>query len=490
MLQRLGLLFMLLLACTFKVHAQIDSVKIKNKFKYGVELGSYFSMNDKIPFWQKSNQFGAVPQNGNSVYFRQMIESHRDSSSKAFTTDYCFDLVTIVGEKPLIILPEAFLRFNFKGISLTGGRIKSVHGLVDTTLSSGSITWSSNSLPVPEIRLSIPNYKKLFVKWLAFKGHYSHGWFGEQEYVKKYFLHQKSLYGRIGSEKSKVHLYAGILHNVQWGGEPTVAGQNEFVYTNGKFPSDWFTYGQVVFPYAAVVDTTLGYAPYETENRFGNHIGQIDFGMDWKVGQSKFMLYKNNIMETGRTLGSLSNLDDGLYGLSIHNQKENAVFKKIVFEYLFSMNQGRYNGLLARLLKKPLKDYGNHAFYFNHWQYQDGWSYEGETIGSPFFVPDKELKYETSKGLGTFSNNNRLKVFYMASSLQLNSISLITKASYSQNFGTYGLDKPPLNQLNLDFDFRIPLKPANSFVKVAIGIDHGQLIKDNYGVNVAFMRFW
>ena len=86
----------------------MDSVQFKNKFHYGVELGSYFSINNKIPFWQKSNQFGAVPQNGNSLYFRQMVESSKDTSYKFFTVDYCLDLVTIVGEKPLIILPEAF----------------------------------------------------------------------------------------------------------------------------------------------------------------------------------------------------------------------------------------------------------------------------------------------------------------------------------------------------------------------------------------------
>ena len=52
-------------------------------------------------------------------------------------------------------------------------------------------------------------------------------------------------------------------------------------------------------------------------------------------------------METGRTFGRFSNLDDGLYGLSFSNLKEKAVVKKIVFEYLFSMNQGRYNALLV-----------------------------------------------------------------------------------------------------------------------------------------------
>ena len=110
-----GLLILYLTLCFLKLQAQYDSVQVKqNNFRYGVELGSYFSLNNKIPFWQKSNQFGAVPQTGNSIYFRQMIESRRLNSSKKFTTDYCFDLVTIVGEKPLIILPEAFINLASK----------------------------------------------------------------------------------------------------------------------------------------------------------------------------------------------------------------------------------------------------------------------------------------------------------------------------------------------------------------------------------------
>ena len=129
------------------------------------------------------------------------------------------------------------------------------------------------------------------------------------------------------------------------------------------------------------------------------------------------------------------------------------------------MNQGSYNALIARLLKKPLKDYGNNAFYFNHWQYLDGWSYNDGTIGSAFFVPDNELKLESAKGLGTYTNNNRLRVVYLASQLKLNSIKLVTKASYSQNFGSSWVPAPPINQLNLDFQFHIPLKAKNSFVK-------------------------
>ncbi|MFT7435229.1 MAG: hypothetical protein ACI8UX_001022 [Psychromonas sp.] len=75
-----------------------------------------------------------------------MLESRKDTSDKLFSVDYCADLITIVGEQPLIILPEAYVQFNLGIFSLTGGRIKSVHGLVDTTLSSGSVTWSGNYL--------------------------------------------------------------------------------------------------------------------------------------------------------------------------------------------------------------------------------------------------------------------------------------------------------------------------------------------------------
>ena len=309
--------------------------------------------------------------------------------------------------------------------------------------------------------------------------------------MNNYFLHQKSLYGRIGSEKSKLHLYGGILHNAQWGGQPTFGvSEDDTRIKNGKYPSDWFTYKQVVFPFKALTDTTLGYSNFEVENRFGNHVSQIDLAMDFKLGQYKFMLYKNNIIETGRTLGSFSNLDDGLYGFSFKNYKKQAVFINIVFEFVHSINQGSYNGLITRLLNKPLKDYGNNGFYFNHQQYFDGWSYNDETIGSPFFVPDDELKLETSKGINTFNNSNRLKVFYLGSQLKINTVSILAKASYSQNFGSIWFPVLPLNQLNTSFQFRIPLKAKGAFFKADIAIDHGELIKDNYGINFSYQRFW
>ncbi|WP_304236174.1 capsule assembly Wzi family protein [Jiulongibacter sediminis] len=487
------LLLILSLVKGVGAYGQPDSSKVRNKFHYSFEIGSFFSLNNKIPFWQKANQFGAVPQSGNSLYFRQMIESKTDTSAGFFHADYCLDLATVVGEKPMIIIPEAFLKLNFGPFVISGGRFKEVLGLVDSTLSSGSITWSGNSLGIPQVRIAIPEYTKLFVPWLGFKGHYSHGWFGDQVSVKDYYLHQKALYGRIGSDKSRLRVYGGLLHHVQWGGEPKYgpSGPGDDRFTDGAFAEDWFTYGQVVFPFRALREDTTGYGDFELMNRFGNHIGQIDIGGDINLGSMNLLVYKQNIFETGQTFSSLTNLDDGLYGVALKSRREGAVFKRLVLEYLRTTNQGSYRSGLPRLLGLPDRYFGTETYYFNHMQYIDGWAYESETIGTPFLVPQEEIRPEKqSYPDAVFYNNNRIIAAYAGLNVRLNSIDLTSRVSYSRNYGALFTPIPPVDQMSMAVQAAIPLKNKNAFLKVNIGIDQGDLINDNYGAQIAYQRFW
>ena len=238
-------LLSIFLCFSWNTHAQYN-----RKIAYSVELGGFYSINNKIPFWLRSNQFGAFPNADNTVLFRQNIESKKDTSQKKFKKQFCADMVTIVGSQAKIIIPEANYQINYGKFALLAGRKKQIHGLVDSTLSSGSITWSGNALPVPEIQLSIPEYTKLIFPFLAIKGHYSHGWFGNQASVKGFHLHQKTLYGRIGKPSPRLKLYGGVLHNAQWGGTPKYdipEGDTRFI--NGKFPVGWYTYRNIVFPF-------------------------------------------------------------------------------------------------------------------------------------------------------------------------------------------------------------------------------------------------
>lgn len=483
--------FILSMLC-FAGKAQQDSSYIRKKFSYSFELGSYASINQDLPFWLKTNQFGAVPKSANSIYFRQQIESKTDTTPKFFHVNYCLDLMTVVGDQAEMIIPEAFLDFRLGIFSLSGGRHKNVMGLVDSTLSSGSITWSGNALALPEIRLSIPEYRKFLFKWLAVKGHFSHGWFGDQVTVKNSFIHQKSLYARLGKPSAKLHLYGGLLHNVQWGGVPkyTLSDDDERL-TNGRFPQDWFTFGQVLLPYQARHDSSGTYGLFEETNRFGNHIGQIDLGGSLKIKNTLLSVYKQTIFETGATFSSLTNTDDGLYGLTLKNLKSEAVFRKVVFEFLHTMNQGSYQSGLARLLGLQDRQFGSPTYYFNHMQYQDGWSYKNKSIGSPFAVPEEYIKVSKQTfGNEIFLNNNRIKAGYIGAQFKLNSIFLESRLSLSRNFGSQFIIYEPADQISFLINCFVPIPKLKGVLGVKIGIDQGELIKDNYGANISFRRNW
>jgi hypothetical protein len=476
------------------LHSRILFAQTIRKHIYSVELGGILSLNSKTPFWLRNNEFGAIPTLGNSVIFRQNLISKPDTSKKFFKTRYSIDMATFVGQEARIVIPEAFYQVQLGRSAFTFGRRKQIHGLVDSTLSSGSITWSGNAIPLPEIQFSISDYHYFFGKLFAFKGHLSHGWFGNQLSVKNYYLHQKSLYGRIGKANGKIKLYGGMLHHVQWGGTPKYdVPLDDPLYVDGHFARDWTAFKNVVLPiFNPGLDSTSGYSQYDYENRFGNHLGQIDLGAEWIIKKTKIFGYKQIIFETGQTFSSLTNIDDGLYGLSISSLRPESKFKKTVFEFLHTTNQGIYRSGLLRLIGFEGRHYGrNQNYYFNHGQYKEGWSYNGLSIGTPFMIPDSEIRQEKRTDTEQFfSNNNRIKAIYWGLQTKLNSIEVESRFSYSRNFGSSRVNLQTADQLSIGVKTNIPAPNLHGIISVCIGVEHGDLIKDNYGTFVSFKRVW
>lgn len=484
---------MLLICLTIKVNAQQNPPK---KFDYRFEVGSYFSINNKLPFWQSANQYGSIPTDLPAFLCRQSIKTQKDTLNRFFKFDYGFEVVTILGKQPLFLLPEAFLCTKLGKFEVYMGRRKEIFGLIDTMLSSGSVSWSGNSMPIPKVQIGMPNYSKLFFKWLSYKATFSHGWFGNQKYAKDYYLHQKSLFLRLGKPTSKVNLYGGIIHHVTWGGEPKnnlLPDDNRLL--NGKFPADWFVYGNVVFPFKGLWKNSSNYAKYnsfETTNHFGNQLGSVDAAAEFKFAKSKLLLYRQFLFDDGQLFG-LTNTDDGLYGMSFTPKPESS-FKKIVFEYLFTKNQGRYVAAAGRLLGLPDRHPNEESFLFNHQQYFDGWSYNRRTIGTPFLTPEQNIRSENKLGNdNVFINNNRIWAFYAATLNQIGIITFSNRLSYSRNFGNTSLLGKviiPVDQVSYSVNTIIPLKRLKADLNVNVSVDHGDLIKDNYGSYVSIIKKW
>jgi hypothetical protein len=128
---------------------------------------------------------------------------------------------------------------------------------------------------------------------------------------------------------------------------------------------------------------------------------------------------------------------------------------------------------------------------FNHQQYFDGWSYNGRTIGSPFLIPQSEIRTERKVDNDfVFVNNNRIRAFYLGFNGKINDISLTLRTSFSKNFGAITLPTPPAAQNSYFFQASIPLKRIGGSFKTSIALDQGDLIYDNYGVNIAFCKSW
>lgn len=474
------------------IASQGFSQEKQDKLLFNYQLGTQVSTSGKVPFWLRSNQYGSVPNQSNFVYFNASMHTQlKPNTAKKFRSFVGADLVGVIGKSQSIVIPEAYIGAHYKKFTAFIGRKKQIHGLVDSTLSSGSITWSGNALPLPEIQISIPTYTKLFIPFLSFKGHFSHGWFGNQPQVRNYFLHQKSLYGRLGKPNSKIKLYAGLLHNAQWGGKPKYNDPVNQIAIDGKFATGWYTYWNIVFPFNNPrADSSI--ATYDSENRFGNHLGQFDLGGDITGKNMKLMIYKQIIFETGQTFSSLTNIDDGLYGISLSNLKPNSGVNRVVLEFLHTTNQGLYRSGLLRLIGFYGKHFGrNQNFYFNHGQYRDGWSYQGASIGSPFMIPNELIRSEKRvESQQLFANNNNIKALYLGLNNNFGAIKVETKISYSRNFGSYNIKITPSDQLSFAMKTVVPTKNKKGTINVSIGIEQGDLIADNYGANISYTRTW
>ena len=128
----------------------------------------------------------------------------------------------------------------------------------ESNLSSGSLIRGNNSIPIPQISLFLPNYKKIQILERQFfiKGGFSHGWLSKENYVKAPFLHEKYLYLKKRFNND-IELEAGVFHEAIWGGETI-----EYGFQPQKF-SDYL---RVIFGQSASKNAYLGEDDYIRES--------------------------------------------------------------------------------------------------------------------------------------------------------------------------------------------------------------------------------
>jgi hypothetical protein len=455
--------------------------------QYQAEAGVYVSSNGENPFWLRTNQYGVVPLKSGIAALRGAIYKEYDSTYNAagklrkFALGYGLNVAANVGQTNNIYIPEAYVKLRYRVFEIFGGRRKEIFGLVDTSLTSGSYIWSGNALPLPKIQISIPNY--IPVLWnglIAIKGSYGDGFFGNSGRVKQFYLHQKSLYGRIGRENGKFHAFGGFNHQVQWGGSnPQMP--------NIEFANNIYAYLYSVIPLKRVSAIASQHLTKgDLENRVGNQLGTLDLGVEYKLAHYKFFVYRQNLYEQGAALLRLANIKDGLNGISVENLSTTNRFslRKVLFEFFYSKSQGDDPLIFTKVRAWELEN------YFTHYQYIDGWTYRGKVIGTPL-ITTRDETLNVFPYTDQLINNNRIKSFYLAFNLQINKrIHITAKNVYSSNSGVMFTNfNSTYKQFSGNISGDVVLKNLTE-LKIQTAYDVGEIYPNNIGLYVGIKKVW
>lgn len=464
--------------------------QLRKPVQYMAEAGSYFSTSGEIPFWLRANQYGIVPREQAIMTLRGQVKVDYHEAPKTLLDSlraknrwadwgYCFNAVANTGYDYKLIVPEAYVKVKFNQLELWAGRRRELVGLADSSLGTGSYSWSGNALPMLKLQIALPDF------WprrslIGIKGFYAHGWFEESGFIKHMMLHQKALYGRFGMPNWRLKLYAGINHQVQWGGSTEFLPGN--LIRNNQLPNTFSDYLLVVTGQTlgnrTHVDTSR-ISPFDRENRIGNHLGTIDVGFEYTGRRMALFMYRQSIYEDG-SLYYLTNISDGLHGLRLRftnpPNPHGLQIRHLVVEYLNTSSQGGPD-FIDNLEKKRGRDN-----YFNHSQYRDGWSRYGLTIGTPFITPTSENRADLPPY--QFTNNNRVIVWHLGLGGSLfDFFRFQTKLSYSRNLGTYETPFPTkVNQFSGSFQVNAPIDLLGGVTAyTAFATDFGALFVHNAG---------
>ena len=146
------------------------------------EWGGGMHVGKHMPMWQVSNTHG-LSSLDNSTYVRSSF-SYSDSIAVC-RINTKLDLVIGVGFTSLLTIHQAYVDLSYKWIELMIGSKEFNSPLLNQDLSSGGLTWSGNSRPIPQVRVGVLDYMQILPK-LAFRAELSYGWFTDNNFQREH----------------------------------------------------------------------------------------------------------------------------------------------------------------------------------------------------------------------------------------------------------------------------------------------------------------
>ena len=476
---------------------------------YRVELsGTASSDGNFAPYLISSNRYGDITQ-ANGGYLRLEAWHATDTTRRL---SYGFGLEAVGGYSNAIgygrydasadalqsiehrptalLLQQAFAEIKYRGVLLTAGLKHHEPITVDRTLSSGDLTFSGNSRPIPEVRAGFVNFQNIPLTggWVQIYGSYGIGKTTDSDWLTDHYNYRES-FVTTGVYFSYKNIYfctkpsqpfsvtAGIQSAMQFGG--TVRHYKQGVLT--KEYTDKITFKKLLKTLVPCGDGSVGGDGFYE----GNNLGTIDFAARYRFGDGTTLrAYFEMPFEDGSGMGKLNGFD-GLYGLE-YRAPHQGIVDAAVIEYIDTRNQSGpihwapddFSGLSGHI--------PGHATgadnYYNNFQYC-GYAHHGMAMGSPML---KSPLYNTD-GYMSFTDT-RVQGFHIGVRGHFcDRIEYRALMSYRRALGNYNSPRTEVahdTSAMLEGVYRAASVEGLQ-LKCQLAIDRGTLYSNNFGALIS-----
>ena len=392
----------------------------ENNINYFFSIDAAISTEKTLPFWLTANKFGRLPNNNTSLLNTSIYSTLSPNGPVSFT--YKAAVTGYLAEnKHKMFIDELYGSLVFKKLQVDIGIKHDAIILGGLSSSNGNITKSINARAIPGYNLQLSEFVGLpFVEeWLFVKASYGDYLLNDMRRIYNARLHQKSIFFKTKLSK-KIALILGGDHYAQWGGTSEIYGEQ---------PSSFKDYLRVI------TGRSGGNDALETDqiNVLGNQLGSYLLQLNYKGEMYNLNFYWSHPFEDRSGL-DMDNYPDALYGFFIDLKKGNTLITHILTEFTYTKHQSGSSRHYTDEEGVAHAAIGRDN-YFNNGIYQSGWTYFGNTIGSPYFT----TKSIDENGItpGVIVGDNRFMAFNIGLKGAVKNVKYKTILSHTTYFGWF-----------------------------------------------------
>jgi hypothetical protein len=388
---------------------------------YRLEIFGSAATGEHTPFWSVNQNWGIVPLEANNFYLRRSA-FHEQILNDEWSFDAGIDIVGATSSAyGNLWIQQLYGRLNWKIWRLDIGAREDYTSHMNARLSSGDFVKSNNYRPIPDIKLSIPEY--ILVPYtkgnMYIKGHFAIGYYLDsrwkenkarpynQSYTTELLSHHKSIYFRFGNieTKNRMQLTVEMDHVTQWGGKLYNYQSNRYEVNHQPRGLDDFF--RIVIAKEGSLFSTQSDQLYVSGSQWGAYLFKWDYKL---TNKDQLSVYTNHFFDDGSGM-VFENYRDGLFGLE-YKKKNKSWLSGAVFEYIYTKQQTgpiHFNLNMDDEHRSKLMKKGNGCDnYYNNGDYVQGPSYFGRTMGTPLLLSPM---YNTDGSLNFKSN--RIIAFHL-----------------------------------------------------------------------------